>query len=329
MSLIEKILPDFYKIEIPLPRSPLKALNAYLINGQDRFLLVDTGMNREECLRPMLSALETLHVNLEQTDFFITHMHADHLGLVEHLAKETSRIYLSEVEASSLISIRKRARERLDELVEVYLSNGFPEEELRKAVENHPGFRYGLKRPMDFSTLKEDDTLQAGDYSFRCIETPGHSPGHLCLYEAERKILLSGDHILHDITPNITRWPELENALKAYLRSLEKVYPLEVNLVLPGHRSIFKDHRKRITQLLEHHRKRLTEALAAVNGGNKTAWDVAPRITWDIRVKSWKMFPPVQKWFALGEVLAHLDYLEADGRIRRQKDQGRVSFSLT
>ena len=283
--MIEKIFPGFYRIEVPLPKSPLKALNSYLIRGQDRFLIIDTGMNREECFGPMHFSLEKLGVDIRNADFFITHLHADHLGLVERLASETSKVYFSEVEASIVTSIRERKEKRFNELFQFYLSNAFPEEELRKAVEKHPGFRYSPTRQINFSVLKEESTLRVGDYAFRCIQTPGHSPGHMCLYEPEKKILGAGDHILSDITPNITRWPERENALKAYLTSLEKVYPLDVNLVLPGHRSIFKDHRKRIAELQDHHGRRLAEILDALHDGNKTAWDVAPHVTWDIRFK--------------------------------------------
>ena len=79
--MVEEILPNLYRIEIPLPRSPLKALNAYLIKGDRRFLLIDTGLNRAECKRVMFSDLEMLRVDIKKTDFFITHMHADHLAL--------------------------------------------------------------------------------------------------------------------------------------------------------------------------------------------------------------------------------------------------------
>jgi len=326
--MFEQILPDLYRIEIPLPKSPLKALNSYLIKGQGRFLIIDTGMNREECMRPMLSSLEKLDVDLNKTDFFITHLHADHLGLVGSLATETSKVYFSEVEASVIDSGSERPEERFQRFSAFYRSHGFPEDEMKKALQNHPGFRYSPRRRLDFCVVKEGDTIDIGDYSFRCIETPGHSPGHMCLYEANKKILVSGDHILIDITPNITCWPELENALKEYLASLEKVYPLDVNLVLPGHRSIWNDHRRRITELQEHHKNRLTEALSALKEGDKTAWEVAPYITWDIDCTSWEEFPPVQKWFAIGETIAHLNYLEAEGRIRSKAEDNKVLFSL-
>jgi glyoxylase-like metal-dependent hydrolase (beta-lactamase superfamily II) len=90
--MIEELLTDLYRVEIPLPRSPLKALNSYIVKGNGRFLIIDTGMNREECLRPMRSALQKLDIDLNKTDFFITHLHADHSGLVGVLATDTSKI---------------------------------------------------------------------------------------------------------------------------------------------------------------------------------------------------------------------------------------------
>ncbi|MBM3118470.1 MAG: MBL fold metallo-hydrolase [Chloroflexi bacterium] len=324
--MIEEILPGLYRIEIPLPKSPLKALNSYLINGQERFLIIDTGFNRDECLHPMLASLKKLNVDLSRTDFFITHLHADHSGLVATLATETSKIYFNKVE-TSIVSF-EGSEGRWDGMFAFYLSNGFPLDEFKKAFESHPGYRYSPRKRVPFSVLGEGDTIDIDDYSFRCIETPGHSPGHMCLYEPSKKILVCGDHILFDITPNITWWPELKNSLNQYLMSLGKVYGLDVALILPGHRSRWDNHRRRITELYEHHRERLSEALSALGDGAKTAWGVAPYITWDIDCKSWEEFPPTQKWFAVGETIAHLDYLEADGRVRKDTKNHKVIYSL-
>src|SRR4030042_4586972 len=98
--MIEELLPDLYRVEIPLPRSPLKALNSYVIKGNGRFLIIDTGMNREECLRPMRSALQKLDIDLNRADFFITHLHADHSGLVGVLPPDSSKIYFNKTDAS-------------------------------------------------------------------------------------------------------------------------------------------------------------------------------------------------------------------------------------
>jgi glyoxylase-like metal-dependent hydrolase (beta-lactamase superfamily II) len=326
--MIEKIFDDLYKLEIPLPRSPLKAVNSYLIRGEDRFLIIDTGMNRETCLKAMRSCLKELEVDLNRTDFFITHLHADHLGLIGHLASDTSTVYFSQAEARVISGNAKSSEERRADIMKFYISSGFPEEELKTAMANHPGYRYSPQRKVDFTRLKEGDGIQIGDYAFTCIDTPGHSPGHMCLYEPQKKLFISGDHILIDITPNITNWAELENSLKSYLTNLKKIYDLEIDLVLPGHRKLITDHQKRIDELQEHHRDRLHEVLEALKEGEKTAWQIAPYITWDIDFRSWEDFPPVQKWFALGETMAHIDYLEAEGKINKRDEAGRILFSL-
>lgn len=326
--MFEQILSNLYRIEVPLPQSPLKYLNSYLIKASDRSLIIDTGMNREECLKPMLAALDELDVDLNQTDFFLTHLHADHIGLIGELASETSNVYFSGVEAAVIMKEADEAERRISTFFEFYTSNGFPEDELRKAFENHPGYKYSPRRKIEFKTLKDGDVLGVGDYSFHCIETPGHSPGHMCLYEPNRKILISGDHILFDITPNITCWPELENSLGSYLESLEKVKELDVRLVLPGHRNTWNEHRTRITQLFNHHRNRLDEVVAALKTGKKTAWQIAPHIKWDLNVKTWEEFPTVQKWFAMGETLAHIRYLECEGSVVKSDENDLIYYSL-
>ena len=321
--MIEEILPNLWKNEIPLPNNPLRAVNSYLIKGSGRFLIIDTGMNRDECRREMLSNLAKLDVDLSKTDFFITHLHADHLGLVANLASDTSTVYFNRPEAA-FINLGMQWQEHRD----FFYSNGFPEDELKKAIESHPGHRYGSKDQVDFNILEEGDMIEIGDYRFRCIETPGHSPGHMCLYEADQKLLICGDHILSDITPNISLWFDEKNTLKEYMASLDKVYPLEVNLVLPGHRHIFKDHRKRIIELKEHHETRANEILPILDGGGKNAFQIASLMSWDIDCDSWEQFPSPQKWFAFMETLAHLKYLEENKAIQKRTKGNRTVYSL-
>lgn len=324
--MIEELLPDLYRVEVPLPRSPLKALNSYIVKGHGRFLIIDTGMNREECLLPMQSALKKLNVDLDKTDFFITHLHADHSGLVGVLSTDSSKIYFNKTEAS-FVNFQPNEDFWKKQFV-FYAANGFPEDEMMSVWQGHPGYRYSSRRKITFTVMEEGNEIELGNYLFRCVETPGHSPGHMCLYEADKKVFICGDHILFDITPNITHWEQLDNSLGHYLSNLEKVYTLDVNLILPGHRNIWNDHRKRIRELQEHHRDRLAEALSAVAEGGKTAWEVAPYITWDIDCNSWAEFPSVQKFFAVGETIAHLDYLVSDGKVRKEMKGRQLIYSL-
>lgn len=320
--VIEEVLPHFYRVEIPLPNNPLKQTNSYIIKDGKRNLIIDTGMNRKECKSAMTSALRQLNVNLDETDFFITHLHVDHLGLVGEMATKSSTVYFNQPDAAVI------DHKDLWQLAIAFAEqHGFPESILQSAVEMHPANKYRPKDYFTFTILKEGDAVTAGDYHFGCVETPGHTPGHLCLYEAERKILVSGDHILGDITPNISEWFGLENPLQQYMQNLDKVYELEINLVLPGHRDTFADCRKRIHELKEHHRHRLEEVLQILKSdGLSSAFHVASKMSWDIIAENWELFPLMQKWFATGEAVSHLRYLELEEAVKSEQTDGKILF---
>lgn len=326
--MIEEIVPNLYRMEIPLPKSPLKWLNSYIVKGGDRFLIIDTGFNREECQNEMNASLQKLGVDLNQTDIFVTHLHVDHMGLAGTLATDNSKVYFNEKEARLVNTQRNNWADHWQKLLNVYVANGFPAEGARLSLETHPARKYGLKKEVAFSVVRDGDMIEVGDFHFKCVATPGHSPGHMCLYEPDKKILVAGDHILFDITPNITHWLEMDDPLNEYLTNLEKVRALDVKFVLPGHRRLVHNLHKRIKELQEHHRDRLNEVLTALGDGAKTTLQIAPRITWDITSKSWEEFPPAQKWFAFGETLAHVKFLENKGKIRRQSQNGKILYSL-
>ncbi len=326
--MIEEVLPGLFRLEVPLPRNPLKSINSYVVRGEDRHLIIDTGMNIKECLTTIVEALKILKIDLSKTDFFITHLHADHIGLVGKLASENSKIYLSDVEIPIVKSVLENSEDYWSSILKFFEMNGFPKSEAEKALREHPAKKYYASDRVELTPISDGDTIEIGNYTFIALLTPGHSPGHMCLYEQDKKILFSGDHILFDITPNITWWREMENPLKTYLESLERVYSLEVNLVLPGHRSIWKDHRKRIDELKIHHRNRLNEIIQALKDGEKTAWDIASQISWDIDFKTWDDFPITQKWFAVGETIAHLIYLERFGKVKKVEKNGKILYSI-
>ena len=323
--MIEEILSKLYKIEVPLPQNPLGTVNSYVIKAQGQSLIIDTRMNRKECMRVLSSGLRELDVDLKRADFFITHMHADHSGLVSALAIDTSRVYINQADAAVLNSAGVRYWKKQSDFARI---NGFPEDELQKAIKSHPGYKYSSRGCLNFCILKEGDTISIGDYLFKCIETPGHTRGHMCLYEPNKKLFISGDHILIDITPNISLWSDEENPLSEYLVSLDKVYDLDVKLVLPGHRSISENFKGRIQELKHHHQARANEVLSILEEGNQNAFQVASRMSWNMTYESWEQFPTSQKWFAIGETIAHLKYLEEKGKIRRETQEQKVVFSL-
>jgi glyoxylase-like metal-dependent hydrolase (beta-lactamase superfamily II) len=310
--MFEEVLPELFRIRVPLPDSPLKYLNSYVFRSADRSLIVDTGLNRTECLEAMEGALDALDLDRERCDFFITHLHADHFGLVGKLATPSSQIFFNRPDAELIESW-----EGFEPMIDYAGKNGFPENELRAALQNHPGFKHGSNWTPALHILQEGDAIDVGDYHLVCVHTPGHTLGHTCLYEPARKILVAGDHILIDITPNIQCWSDEDDPLRQYLESLDKVRAMDIDLVLPGHRRLIKDATARIAELKAHHEKRLAEIEIILQAGSKTAFETASLMTWDIDCDRWEDFPVAQRWFATGEAISHLRYLETGGRIRR------------
>ncbi|MDX9889020.1 MAG: MBL fold metallo-hydrolase [Anaerovoracaceae bacterium] len=322
--MVDLLLDNIYSIQISLPDNPLKSLNAYLILGEKN-LLIDTGFNREECYGELIEALNSLNVDLNNTDLFITHSHSDHCGLTTLLLKKGCKAYCSEKDAKIINeSIKNEYWVNLENLFARY---GFPEKDVGRTTDLHPGKRFQNNEVVDFEILHDGDVISVGAYDFNCILTPGHTPGHMCLYDKKNKILISGDHILGDITPNICVETGMLNPLQLYLESLEKVGKLPVTKTLCAHRGQIIDVYLRISELQEHHEKRLKEVKKILCNGAKNAYETAQFMTWRISCNSWEDFPMEQKWFATGEAISHLNYLYMKGEIKRRQINGVYTFS--
>ena len=322
--MVQEILKGIYKINIPMPGNPLKALNSYLIRGRKRHLLVDTGFNWPACKEAQLKGVAELGIKWEDIDFFITHMHGDHSGLVYELAHSGARVLCSKTDADLLQSYGDLSRWESDD--ELFVLNGFPREELNEQGNNISLYFSGTD--IDFTYVNQGDAIEIGDYRLIGVETPGHTPGHMCLYEPEHKFLLSGDHILDGITSNITCWQGIEDPLGDYLSSLDKVDAMDIELILPGHREVIRDSRKRIAELKLHHEIRLDEILGILNDMPATGYQAASRMQWQLNYDSWEEFPSYQKWFAAGEAIAHLQHLVCRGKVECSREGTALYYRL-
>lgn len=318
--MIREMGQDVYRIQIPLAGSPLKNLNSYLFRCGERNLLVDTGFNQPSCLKDLRRGLAELQVDMEVTDFFLTHFHSDHCGLISQLAGPHNRIYMGGIDLSQYIRSAYDRENYWGSWSEEYLRQGFPPEDLSLVMAENPAKEYSDSGGTTITPLGDGQEIQVGNRRFTCIITPGHTPGHACLYEPSTETLILGDHVLFDITPNITGWDILPNALGHYLASLEKIRPLAVKLALPAHREQGDvSLTERIDQLKAHHGERLDETLSILQAEpGLTNYQVASRMTWSIRATSWDDFPMAQKWFATGEAKSHLEYLMAEGKVQRK-----------
>ncbi|MBL0712291.1 MAG: MBL fold metallo-hydrolase [Desulfosarcina sp.] len=320
--MVQEIAKDIFRIKVPLPETPLKYLNAYVVRSPGRSLVIDTGLNHDACLSVLLDGLKKIAVDPGRADFFITHLHSDHFGLITRLATADTRVYFNRPEAEIIENW-----EGFGPMLAYIGRNGFPVERLQAALQAHPGSKFGTDWVPPMQMLAEGDVIRVDDYAFECVETPGHTLGHTCLYEPAHKLFVAGDHILNGITPNIQCWADGYNRLQQYLASLAKVRPYAVDLVLPGHRRLFSGFQERIGELIAHHRERLDEVMGILEDGPLNAYEVASRMSWDIQAPDWASLPVAQQWFATGEALAHLRYLEDEGRITRILQDGVVHFN--
>jgi glyoxylase-like metal-dependent hydrolase (beta-lactamase superfamily II) len=325
-NLIEEVRRRLYRVVVPLPGNPLKEINSWVLTSSDRNLIIDTGMNRPECREVLEAGLAEIGVDLERTDLVATHLHADHQGLISTLLRSGSRAYMGGPDARSM-AVSRDHWSHGSPMGDYAARSGFPADDLQASLQNHPGYKYGSEQVVDYVPLKEGDVLEVGEYSLEVVETPGHTDGHVCLYDSRLRIFFSGDHVLGDITPNIGAWTDDHDPLAEYLASLEKVNALDVGLCLPGHRSLIQDFRRRIAELIEHHRVRANEVISILERGPRSAYETAAQMIWRIRADSWDDFPIMQRWFAVGEAIAHLRYLETVGLIERETVDGQILYS--
>lgn len=325
----EELLPGFYRIEVPLPDNPLRALNAYFIRGSRRNLLIDNGFNHPESSRALYAALNELDVDLIETDFFLTHLHCDHCGLTSSLLRSPVSKIMCSQEDGTRINLSILEDEYWKNMFDWLLDNGFPRGELGDLYKTHPGRIYGSPQPLNIRPMHEGDSFSYGSYVFTVVEVPGHTPGHLALYESRSKIFISGDHILGTITPNITPWYGVEDSLGDYLNSLKKVASYDISCTFPGHRGVIEDTRGRICELMSHHWSRLDEVHAVLAGrGASHAYEVTSCMRWSLKGITWDEFKVEQKCFATGEALAHLTHLEKSGRAIARRQGGVTLFEL-
>lgn len=312
--------PKIYRILVPLPENPLKLLNSYVIMDGGHALMIDTGFNRPECEEALFSGIQELGIDVYQLHVVLTHLHSDHTGLVGKLIDRGAKAYMSAIDRWLLSANgRWEASERM------FVKYGFPEEEVA-LQRNNQALAFSPPRNFPATELRDGDAIRIGNVTLECIHVPGHTPGQMVLYMREQKILFSADHVLFDITPNISVWGDDDHSLEDYLESLALIEELEVDRTFPGHREFAGNIYDRIKSIKEHHKVRLQEVLDAAaagsvpgfSGGSLTIYEIAARISWSARGRKFVDFAPTQKWFAMGETLSHVfwlihnDYAELD-----------------
>lgn len=313
--------PGLWSIPVPIPVNPLRYVLVYALELRDGVAIVDAGWDTDEAYAALTAGLRT--AGYEPTDvkaILVTHIHPDHYGLAGRM-REVSGAWIGLHPADAELLHERYDDDAIDTLLaqqEAQLRRcGVPPlsaEELARAS-------MSIRKYVSFGKpdvlIEDRERLKLpGWEDLTALWTPGHSPGHLCFVSEERRLLLSGDHLLPRITPIITVHPQsAPNPLADYLDSLATVRGLDVDEVLPAHEYRFLEAARRVDQVVAHHRERLAEIEAAVAAaGGVSCWDLTTRLSWS---RPWEEIPTFMQRAATNETLAHLIWLEAHGRVAR------------
>jgi glyoxylase-like metal-dependent hydrolase (beta-lactamase superfamily II) len=312
---VEEVRPGVWSMPVPIPDSPLRYTLSYAFVGDHGVVIVDPGWDSAEGRAALTVGLASAGAVLRDVaGVVVTHVHIDHHGLSGWLQEVAGAwVAMHPLEARTLPARLWKTTTVPDDRVWLRES-GVPVDELE-------GLLIDPSRMADLLRMTEPDRLLAdGDRvpipgrDVRAVWTPGHTPGHLCLRDAEAGVLLTGDHLLPRISPNIGIRRGIEgDPLRDYLGSLAKIRDgADAELeALPAHEYRFRDVPGRAAQLIAHHDDRSAELLAAVSRlRSPTAWAIAAELTWS---RGWDALHGFLRRMALAETIAHLYYLRGRG----------------
>jgi glyoxylase-like metal-dependent hydrolase (beta-lactamase superfamily II) len=313
-------------MKIPIPNNPLGNINAYLINTPDGSLLIDSGWNTEEAFESLKTQIESTGVTLADIKYIaITHIHPDHYGLVGRLEKyNQAKLIIHKIERSFLNARYLNTEELLNEMEHWLRINGVPANDHAAFTQESLAFLGLVDTALPVQEVQGGEHILLDDFDLKIVWTPGHSPGHICFYEQNRKILFAGDFILEKITPNISMSNQTSsNPLINYINSLNQVKSFDIDHILPGHGKSFTGFSERANQLIAHHEQRLEEMLALFQNEQKTAYQISLATKWFL---PWERLPAFSKRMAVTETLAHLELLFARGSLQKRDQSGCIWY---
>ena len=311
-------------LPIPTPFA-VGRVNTYLIEDEP-LTLVDSGPNSGRALDELQRQLGEHGHSIDDVELILlTHQHIDHLGLVDIVASHSGADVAAIDAAVPFVENYSAAAADDDRFAtELMLRHGIPSDVVHALGSVSAAFRaWGAKAKIT-RVLHDGDRIEMRDRALEVHFRPGHSPTDTVFLDAERKMLVAGDHLLAHISSNplISRLPgtsdERPQSLVVYLESLARTREMDVELVLPGHGDPFSDHRTLIDQRFELHRRRAEKLYGLIAERPRTAYELAQALWGNIAV--------TQAYLTLSEVIGHTDLLMNEGRVREVEEAGVARF---
>jgi len=314
------VIPGAWRLRFPLPWPAVPHVNAFALTAGESIVLVDTGTAADGDLRPLELALSQIGRGLEDISLLVcTHAHVDHYGLAKPIVDATGVPLwmhpawehirgLDEDPAAARAAIANRA--------------GVPAAELQRyeAERGDQSWLAGIAEPD--RELVPGVVVQSDLGDWHVHETPGHAPSHVVLHQPERRLLLSGDHLLGRVAIFLD-YGHTPDPVGEMLLGLDRVAELDVGLVLAGHGRTFRDADAKVVATREALERGLERARKALAAGPANAYDLLVRIAGAENVTA-STAP-----FALQILLAQLDRLQILGEVAASGDGAAPVWTLT
>ncbi|MBS1699489.1 MAG: MBL fold metallo-hydrolase [Actinobacteria bacterium] len=307
----EQVAPGVWALPVPIPAGTIPHTLCYALIGTDGVHLIDPGWDEPDSVAALVAGLAAIGCTLADVRTVIaTHFHPDHLGAADTLRRHGARVVFSGVEDVVLRQETAPAASDGDAYRVQLREWGVPEERWEELLASFD--RAGLI-PTESPDLPVADgaVLDLGGHRLRVIATPGHTDGHICLVDDERRLLYSGDHVLPRIYPGIGIGVlPGGDPLGDYFDSLDRLARYDDHLVLPGHEFCFRGLGARRRQLVRHHLRR-TDELAGLlrERRDRSIWDYASRLTW---TAGWEGLTGFWLHSALRQTALHRAYAGSD-----------------
>ncbi len=308
----ERVLPGVFRLRLPLPWPGVPHCNAWAIAAGEGVVLFDTGMSQPGSLAHLERALAMCNLSLENVRLLVcTHAHSDHYGQAAPILERSGCELWMHPNHEHMRRWAQDPAGALARRLEVARQSGVPEEPLRRYAAERGSQDSGIAAIVEPDRALLPGVLVDTDLGpWTVHETPGHSPSHVCLFQRERRLLISGDHLLGRISLHFD-YGFSADPVGEFLHSLDVVEELHARLCLPGHGRTFADVHAHIEGNRELVAERLQKTLAAIaRGESPTAYEIVPLI-YDSEPS-----PAPSSWL-LPETLAMLLHLEVTGRARR------------
>ena len=313
---VERVRPGLWSIPVPIPSNSLRYVFVYLFETDRGPYIVDAGWNTDEAFDALSAGISHAGSSIDAVQgVLVTHIHPDHYGLAGRVREASGAWIALHPADAALIEARYDEPTDLLERVGAMLRRvGAPAEELDSLQNASMPVRPLVDAVQPDVLIEDGERPEVPGWDLQALWTPGHSPGHLCFWEPANEVMLSGDHVLPRITPNISFHPQAgADPLGDFLRSLTKLQGWNSSEVLPAHEHRFVGLDRRLDELAAHHEQRFLEVIGAIRDGTVTAWDIAARMHWS---RSWDRIEGFMRRAAVGEAMAHLRALEVRGVVR-------------